>query len=86
MSRPDTLDRPDMNAPLPRLLAIGALAVVHGLGVLGAPFAAMIHFGQADASAHQNFHVIWEAFKYFAASAVCVTIALGPLRRGERWA
>jgi len=75
-----------MNQPLPGLLAIGALAVVHGLGVLGAPFAAMIHFGQADASAHQNFHVIWEAFKYFAASAVCVTIALGPLRRGERWA
>jgi hypothetical protein len=75
-----------MNQPLPGPLAIGALAVVHGLGVLGAPFAAMIHFGQADASAHQNFHVIWEAFKYFAASAVCVTIALGPLRRGERWA
>ena len=69
-----------------RLSAIVALATVHGLGVLGAPFAAMIHFGQADASAHQNFHVVWEAFKYFAASAVCVAIALGPLHRGERWA
>ena len=69
-----------------RVIAIVALAIVHGLGVLGAPFAAMIHFGQADASAHQNFHVVWEAFKYFAASSVCVAIALGPLRRGERWA
>lgn len=77
---------PGMNESLPRLVAIGALAIVHGLGVLGAPFAAMIHFGQADASAHQNFHVVWEAFKYFAASLVCVAIALGPLRRGERWA
>lgn len=75
-----------MNEPRLRLLAIGALAIVHGLGVLGAPIAAMIHFGQADASAHQNFHVVWEAFKYFAASFVCVAIALGPLRRGERWA
>ena len=69
-----------------RVIAIVALAIVHGLGVLGAPFAAMIHFGQADASAHQNFHVVWEAFKYFAASSVCVAIALWPLRRGERWA
>ncbi len=69
-----------------RVIAIVALAIVHGLGALGAPFAAMIHFGQADASAHQNFHVVWEAFKYFAASSVCLAIALGPLRRGERWA
>ncbi len=69
-----------------RMFAIAALTIVHGLGVLGAPFAAMIHFGQADATAHQNFHVVWEAFKYFAASSVCVAIALGPLRRGERWA
>jgi hypothetical protein len=46
----------------------------------------MIHYGQADASAHQDFHVVWEAFKYFAASLVCLAIALGPLRRGERWA
>jgi hypothetical protein len=69
-----------------RTFAIAALAIVHGLGVLGAPFAAMIHFGQADAKPHQDFHVVWEAFKYFAASSVCVAIALGPLRRGERWA
>jgi hypothetical protein len=69
-----------------RNLAIAALTIVHGLGVLGAPFAAAMHFGQAGATAHQNFHVVWEAFKYFAASSVCVAIALGPLRRGERWA
>jgi peptidoglycan/LPS O-acetylase OafA/YrhL len=74
--------------PEPRLrnVAIGALAIVHGLGVLGAPFAAALHFGQPDATAHQNFHVVWEAFKYCAASLACVAIALGPLRRGERWA
>jgi hypothetical protein len=75
-----------MNPSRPRTLAVAALATVHGLGVLGAPFAAMIHYGQADASAHQDFHVVWEAFKYFAASLVCLAIALGPLRRGERWA
>ncbi len=69
-----------------RTYAIAALTLVHALGVLGAPFAALIHFGQPDATAHQNFHVVWEAFKYFAASSVCVAIALGPLRRGERWA
>jgi hypothetical protein len=69
-----------------RTYAIAGLAIVHGLGVLGAPFAAMIHFGQPDASAHQNFHVVWEAFKYFAASSVCLVIALIPLRRGEKWA
>ncbi len=75
-----------MNESRLRNIAIAALVIVHGLGVLGAPFAALIHFGQADASAHQNFHVVWEAFKYFAASAACVAIALWPLRRGERWA
>jgi hypothetical protein len=75
-----------MNTSRLRQFAIAALAIVHGLGVLGAPFAAIIHFGQADASAHQNFHVVWEAFKYFAASFACVAIALGPLRHGERWA
>jgi hypothetical protein len=69
-----------------RRFAIGALAVIHGLGALGAPFAASLHFGQPDATAHQNFHVVWEAFKYFAASTACLAIALGPLRRGERWA
>jgi len=75
-----------MNETRLRTVAIAALTIVHGLGAIGAPFAAMIHFGQADATAHQNFHVVWEAFKYFAASSVCVAIALGPLRRGERWA
>ena len=75
-----------MNDSLPRLLAIGALAIVHGLGVLGAPIAAMIHFNAPDASPHQNFHVVWEAFKYFAASAVCLAVVFGPLRRGESWA
>ena len=69
-----------------RILAIASLAIVHGLGVLGAPFAAMLHFGQPDATAHQNFHVVWEACKYLAASSACLAIALGPLRRGERWA
>lgn len=69
-----------------RTLAIAALAIVHGLGVLGAPFAAMIHYGQPDATAHQNFHVVWEAFKYFTASLACLAITLWPLRRGERWA
>jgi hypothetical protein len=75
-----------MNETRLRTIAIAALTIVHGLGALGAPFAALIHFGQPDATAHQNFHVVWEAFKYFAASVVCVAIALGPLRRGERWA
>ncbi|MGQ0579413.1 MAG: hypothetical protein ACT4PQ_10965 [Betaproteobacteria bacterium] len=75
-----------MAEPRLRMLAIGALATVHGLGALGAPFAAWLHFGQPDATAHQNFHVAWEAFKYFAASSACLAIALWPLRRGERWA
>ena len=69
-----------------RLFAIGALAFVHCLGALGAPYAASLHFGQPDATAHQDFHVVWEAFKYFAASSACLAIALGPLRRGEPWA
>ncbi|HWA11576.1 MAG TPA: hypothetical protein VHA15_00640 [Burkholderiales bacterium] len=67
-------------------LCIGALALVHALGMLGAPFAANLHFGQPDASDHQDFHAVWEAFKYFAASAACLAIALVPLRRGEPWA
>lgn len=75
-----------MAEPRLRMFAIGALAVIHGLGALGAPFAASLHFGQTDATAHQNFHVVWEVFKYFAASSACLAIALGPLRRGERWA
>ena len=72
--------------PRLRNLCITALVIVHGLGMLGAPFAAAIHFGQPESTAHQNFHVVWEAFKYFAASSACFAIALGPLRRGERWA
>jgi len=80
------MTNPTMAKSRLRFFAIGALAVVHGLGMLGAPFAAGLHFGQADATAHQNFHVVWEAFKYFAASTACLAIALGPLRKGERWA
>jgi hypothetical protein len=75
-----------MNESRIRILAIGVLVTVHGLGALGAPFAAQLHFGQADATAHENFHAVWEAFKYFAASLACLAIALGPLRQGERWA
>jgi hypothetical protein len=59
---------------------------VHLLGALGAPLAAHIHLFQAGATAHQNFHVVWEAFKYFAASMLALGVTLGPLARGERWA
>jgi hypothetical protein len=69
-----------------RQLGLGALAVVHGLGALGAPFAARLHLFQPGATAHQNFHVVWEAFKYFAASVLALALTLGPLARGERWA
>lgn len=69
-----------------RRIAVLALAAVHVLGALGAPFAAKIHLFQAGATAHQDFHVVWEACKYFAASALALGIALGPLARGERWA
>jgi len=75
-----------MDEPRLRMLAISALVAVHGLGALGAPFAAWLHLSQAGATAHQNFHVAWEAFKYFAASSACLAIAVGPLRLGERWA
>ncbi|MFN0038578.1 MAG: hypothetical protein ACKVP2_03605 [Burkholderiales bacterium] len=75
-----------LNEPRTRVAAVYALALIHGLGALGAPFAAHLHFGQEGANAHQNFHVVWEAFKYFAASSTLFVIALGPLRRGERWA
>jgi hypothetical protein len=67
-------------------VAVGALAVVHGLGALGAPFAAQLHVFQAGATAHQNFHVVWESFKYFAASVLALAITVGPLARGQRWA
>jgi hypothetical protein len=67
-------------------IAIVVLAVVHTLGVLGAPFAARLHFNAPGATAHQNFHVVWEAFKYGTASLACLGIALKPLARGEAWA
>jgi len=75
-----------MNARVLRRLALGVLVVVHALGVLGAPFAAHMHFGQPGLTPHQNFHVVWEAFKYLSVSVACLAIVLGPLARGERWA
>jgi hypothetical protein len=69
-----------------RRLALGVLATVHALGALGAPFAAKLHVFQPGATAHQDFHVVWEACKYFAASILALCIVLGPLARGERWA
>jgi hypothetical protein len=66
--------------------AIGVLTIVHALGILGAPIAARIHFGQPGLTPHQNFHVLWEAFKYFTASVFGLAIARGPLARGEPWA
>ena len=67
-------------------VAILALASVHLLGLLGAPFAAKLHLFQAGATAHQNFHVLWEACKYATASLLALGVTLGPLARGERWA
>jgi hypothetical protein len=67
-------------------LPIWSLATIHLLGVLGAPFAAKLHVFQPGATPHQNFHVIWEACKYAAASLLSLSIVLGPLARGERWA
>ena len=75
-----------MNASLARRAAIGALTTIHVLGVLGAPVAAKIHVFQADANAHQNFHVLWEACKYATASLFAIGLVLGPVNRGERWA
>jgi hypothetical protein len=72
--------------PSVRRLAIAALVTVHVLGAAGAPFAALIHFGQAGASAHQNFHVVWEACKYFAASVLAAGVAARPLAAGNVWA
>jgi hypothetical protein len=69
----------------PRLDVV-ALATVHALGMAGAPFAAKLHLFQPGATAHQNFHVVWEAFKYFTASALAFAIVVGPYARGERWA
>ncbi|HVW28299.1 MAG TPA: hypothetical protein VHC69_23210 [Polyangiaceae bacterium] len=67
-------------------VAIWALATIHLLGILGAPFAAKLHVFQPGATPHQNFHVVWEACKYAAASLLSLAIVLGPLARGERWA
>jgi hypothetical protein len=75
-----------MRAPLHHRIAIGTLAVVHVLGALGAPFAAKLHLYQPGATRHQNFHVVWEACKYFGASILALYVVLGPLARGERWA
>jgi hypothetical protein len=76
--------------PIPRdplrRAAIGVLAVIHVLGILGAPFAAHLHLGQAGATAHQNFHVVWEACKYATASLFALALVLGPVAQGERWA
>jgi hypothetical protein len=66
--------------------AIAVLTIVHGLGIVGAPIAARIHFGQPGLNPHQNFHVLWEALKYFTASVLALAIARGPLARGEKWA
>jgi len=75
-------DAPD---PL-RRIAIWTLATIHVLGILGAPFAAKLHVFQPGATPHQNFHVVWEACKYAAASLLSLAIVVGPLARGERWA
>ncbi|HVU01286.1 MAG TPA: hypothetical protein VHE30_06025 [Polyangiaceae bacterium] len=69
-----------------RKLALGVLATIHVLGILGAPFAAKLHLFQAGATPHQNFHVVWEACKYATASLFALALVLGPLARGERWA
>jgi hypothetical protein len=69
-----------------RRIAVGALATIHVLGILGAPFAAKLHIFQPGATPHQNFHVVWEACKYATASLFALALVLGPLARGERWA
>ena len=67
-------------------LALAILCTIHVLGMLGAPYAASLHLHQEGSSAHQNFHVVWEACKYFTASLLAFLIVIFPLRRGERWA
>src|SRR5260221_4925204 len=71
--------------PLHRV-SIGILATVDVLGILGAPVATGLHLFQPAATAHQNFHVVWEACKYATASLFGLALVLGPLARGERWA
>ncbi|MEX2531287.1 MAG: hypothetical protein WD960_10985 [Gemmatimonadota bacterium] len=82
--RPEALSpaRPDLACKL----ALGILVVVHVLGALGAPVAASLHIWDPGATPHQDFHVVWEAFKYFTASIFAVGLVLGPLREGRRWA
>ena len=67
-------------------LALAILCTVHVLGMLGAPYAASLHLHQPGSTSHQNFHVVWEACKYFTASLFALWIVVVPLRRGERWA
>jgi hypothetical protein len=69
-----------------RRASVWTLGAIHALGLLGAPFAAELHLFQPGATAHQNFHVVWEAFKYGSASALALSIVVGPFARGERWA
>ena len=69
-----------------RRIAILVLGGVHALGALGAPLAAKLHLFQPGATPHQDFHVVWEACKYFAASVLALAVTVGPLARGERWA
>jgi hypothetical protein len=76
----------DDDRSLARRVPLGILATIHVLGMLGAPFAAKLHLFQAGATPHQNFHVVWEACKYFTASLFALALVLGPLARGERWA
>ncbi len=71
---------------LARRIATYALVAVHLLGMAGAPFAAHLHLFQLGSTPHQNFHVVWEACKYFAASLLAAAVSLGPLARGESWA
>jgi hypothetical protein len=69
-----------------RRAALGILGGVHALGALGAPFAAKLHLFQPGATPHQDFHVVWEACKYFAVSVLALLVVVRPLARGERWA
>jgi hypothetical protein len=73
-------------ASLRRRLALGALVTVHVLGILGSPLAVSLHLWQPGATAHQNFHVVWEACKYVTASLFAIALVRGPLAHGERWA
>ena len=78
---PPTIDRDPI-----RGAAVAILAMIHVLGILGAPFAAHLHLWQPGATPHQNFHVVWEACKYATASLFALALVLGPVARGQRWA